>query len=155
MITLLSAALIWTGTSAMAQDGPPPRDPPSTMPTEGQGVINPNDKAAIDAHMGQQVHIQGVIESAEWSRSGKVMNIAFKDSADTKLGVVLFQASQKKFDEAFNGDFAKAIAGAVVRINGKLEEYGGRDEKLKGTPQIILKSPSQVTIMEPATTQKE
>ena len=49
-----------------------------------------------------------------------------------------------------DGDAAAAWTGAKVKVTGKIEEYGGKVESMKGRPQIILQNPEQVTIVEAA-----
>jgi DNA/RNA endonuclease YhcR with UshA esterase domain len=138
--------------NALAQD-------PSTRPSEEASpssdatkteVVDVADTAAVKAMMGKDVILVGTVKVSEWSRSGRVMNIEF-DDGETKLLVVLFERSRESFDKAFGGDVAKALKGAKVRVTGKLEEYGGRDEKMKGRPQVILNRASQLTIVTPAT----
>lgn len=112
-------------------------------------VIAVTDGEAIKAKMGEQVTIEGVIDKAEWSRTGKVMNVSFKDVPQGLL-LVVFEKNKDKFNDAFNGDAAATLTGAKVKVGGKLEEYGGRVESMKGRPQIVLTNPEQVTIVEPA-----
>jgi len=140
LLSLATTAPLW------AQEDRQPI-PPSTQPSDGQGVVNANDEAGLTAAIGKETNVDGVVEKAEWSKSGKVMNIEFKNSQ--LLGAV-FERDSKALNEAFNGDFAKAITGAKVRIKSKLETYGGKDKKLEGRPQIIIKKMYQVTILEPA-----
>jgi hypothetical protein len=78
------------------------------------------------------------------------MNIEFKNAEESRLLAVLFERNRERFDEAFNGDVGKALTGAKVRLTGKLVEYGGKDEKWKGRPQIIIDRATQITITEPA-----
>jgi hypothetical protein len=119
-------------------------------PTTQHTVISASDKKAIDENMGKEVVIVGEIASAAWSGSGKVMNVEFKDADESRLLAVVFERNRERLDEMFNGDLAKALTGAKVRLMGKLQEYGGRDEKWKGRPQIIIDRSSQITIIEPA-----
>ena len=49
------------------------------------GIIDVSDKAAIDAAMGKEVIVEGVIDEARWSRSGKVMNIEFENTEKSRL----------------------------------------------------------------------
>ena len=143
----LIVSLLLAGTAPLwAQDDRQPV-PPSTQPSDGQGVVKADDEAGLKAAIGKEINVDGVVEKAEWSKSGKVMNIEFKDSV--LLGAV-FERDAKALNEAFNGDFAKAITGAKVRIKSKVENYGGKDKKLEGRPQIIIKKVYQVTILEPA-----
>ncbi len=129
-----------------------------TLATRGEDavqtpVVDASDKAAIDANMEKAVIVQGKIALAEWSRSGKVMNIDFADTKETGLIAVIFEKNRKAMDEAFAGDVGKALTGASVRIEGTLRPYGGKAESLKGRPQIIIDRITQITIVEPAATQ--
>ncbi|HRK29949.1 MAG TPA: hypothetical protein PLD59_02640 [Tepidisphaeraceae bacterium] len=116
-------------------------------------VIDASDKATIDANMDKSVIIKGRISLAEWSRSGKVMNIEFENSKESGLLAVIFEKSRKAMDEAFGGDVGKSLTGASVRLEGVLKEYGGRAESMKGRPQIIIDRITQITIVEPPATQ--
>jgi hypothetical protein len=93
-----------------------------------------------------EVVIEAVVESAEWSKSGKVMVIKFKGVEISTLSAILFEGNRKRFDESFNGDFARSITGQTVRFRGQLTGYDGRDKKRAGEPQMILESSSAVTI---------
>ena len=110
---------------------------------EEPAVIDVSDKAAISAAMGKDVIVKGTVSSAEWSASGKVMNISFENTQESGMRAALFQKKKEEFDAAFGGDLAKALTGAKVRISGKLQEF--RDK-----PEIVLNLPSQLTIVEQA-----
>ncbi|MDB5324972.1 MAG: hypothetical protein JWM57_541 [Phycisphaerales bacterium] len=116
-------------------------------------IIQSSDKAALTAAVGTEVTVEGKVESAKWSASGKVCNIKFE--GEPTFVVAVFEKSRGKLDEAFGGDFAKQFSGATLRITGKLAEYGGRDPKYKdaGALQIILSQTGQVTVMSSATSQ--
>jgi hypothetical protein len=118
-------------------------DKPASQPTTDAAVIQANDKDALTANMDKAVVIEGTIDTAAWSSSGKVMKATFKDAADSKLSAIIFVANREKFDTAFSGDIAKALTGAKVRLKGKLKDY-------KGSPEIVLDAPDQVTIVEAA-----
>lgn len=119
-------------------------------PTTRHAVVDATDKAAIAEHMGKRVVIVGQVSTAEWSASGKVMNIDFEGAEESRMLAVVFERNRQRLDEVFNGDLAKALTGAKVRLMGELQEYGGRDERWKGRPQIIIDRSSQITITEPA-----
>ena len=121
----------------------------SEEPTSQPSVIDATDMAALTAAKGQEVVVKGEIESADWSRSGKVMNITFKGS---ELLGAAFEKNRQKLDEAYNGDLAKTLTGAKVRIRAKVQEYGGRVEALKGKLQLIITTPNQITLEEAPTT---
>ncbi|WP_428938450.1 hypothetical protein [Fontivita pretiosa] len=123
--------------------------------TTEPAVIAATDTEALKAAIGSQVVVEGYISKAAWSRSGRVMNIEFLDSV--LLGAV-FERQRAKLDEAFGGDLAAALRDAKVRLKGRLIEYGGYVESLKGRPQIIINDASQITILQPApppTTQQQ
>ena len=113
-------------------------------------MIDVSDKDAIAAAMGEEVIIEGTIQLAEWSRSGKVMNIEFNDASESRLLAVIFERHRADLDPAFGGDVAKTLTGAKVRIKGVLAPYGGRSEAWKGRPQIIITRGEQLTIVERA-----
>jgi DNA/RNA endonuclease YhcR with UshA esterase domain len=119
-------------------------------PTSQPAVIHVSDKDGMTANMNKDVIVEGTISKAEWSRSGAVMNIDFKDAEQTRFLAVIFIRQREKMDTAFGGDVGKTLTGAKVRLKGKLQEYGGRSEAFKGRPQIILNETTQITIVEPA-----
>ena len=121
------------------------QEAPATHPV----VIDVTDKAAVDAATDKDAIVEGVVERAEWSRSGKVMNVEFKGAANGLLAVV-FERHRARLDEQYAGDLAKALAGAKVRIKGTIKPYGGRVASMKGRPQIIIEDGHQITILEKA-----
>ncbi len=106
-------------------------------------AIDASDKAALTAAMDKEVTISGTIKKAEWSQTGKVMNIEF---ADSELIGAVFEKSRAALDKAFDGDAAKKWTGAKVKVTGKLAKYGGKSKKLEGKPQIIISKAEQVNI---------
>jgi hypothetical protein len=105
--------------------------------------VNASDKAALEAAMGKDVVVSGTIRKAEWSATGKVMNVEF---ADSELLAAVFEKSKESVNAAFGGDAAKKWTDAKVKLRGKLEKYGGRSKKLEGRPQIVISKPDQVTV---------
>jgi DNA/RNA endonuclease YhcR with UshA esterase domain len=118
--------------------------------TSQPAVVHVSDKDGMAANMNKEAIVEGTVTKAEWSRSGAVMNIDFKDAEQTRFLAVIFVRQREKMDTAFGGDVGKALTGAKVRLKGKLQEYGGRSEAFKGRPQIILTDTTQITIVEPA-----
>jgi DNA/RNA endonuclease YhcR with UshA esterase domain len=119
---------------------------PATQPTETESlVIDASDKAALDAAMNKEVVVEGVVETAAWSSSGKVMQIRFKDTQESKFLAVVFERKKADFDSAYSGDITKALPGAKVRLRGTIKDF-------KGKPEIVLDVPAQITIVEPPTT---
>jgi DNA/RNA endonuclease YhcR with UshA esterase domain len=123
-------------------------DKPASQPSDSSNstLIKPQDHDAIVANMDKDVAIEGKIDKAEWSKSGKIMIATFDGGAETKLQAVVFVKDREKFDNAFSGDVSKALAGAKVRVTGKLKDY-------KGSPEVVLDKPEQITIVEAAPTE--
>ena len=128
--------------AASAQYGAPAMDP-GPLALE---VVEAKDAARLKALDGHKAIVVGVIDKAEWSDSGAVMQITFKGVPETQFGVAMFERNKKTFDERFNGDFAKAITGATVRFTGDVQPYGGYDDRLKNAMQLLLLNTGQVTI---------
>ncbi len=116
---------------------------------EDSSIIQSTDKAALDAGKGKSVTVMGKVTSAEWSKSGKVLNVEFDN--DTAFVVAAFAKSREKLDAAFGGDIAATLNGAVVKLTGKLDKYGARSAKFQDSAQVIISMPSQVTIVTPST----
>ncbi|MEL7240195.1 MAG: hypothetical protein AAGK78_15160, partial [Planctomycetota bacterium] len=74
----------------------------------------------------------------------------FEDGTDKSFAAAIFAQNREDFDEAFNGDVGEALTGARVRLSGRVQEYGGRSDRYKGRPEIILNDPTQITILKSA-----
>ena len=118
---------------------------------DGAPQIKSTDKDALKAAEGKSVTVTGMVSSAGWSKSGKVLNVKFDN--DTLFIAAAFSKSRDALDKAFGGDFAKALDGATVKLTGKLVKYGGHDDRLTDAEQLIINTPSQVTIVAAATSQ--
>ena len=70
-------------------------------------------KTAIDANMEKPVIVKGKIEKAEWSRSGKVMNIDFADAKESGL-----------LDVATEGAAAAAEVGYIEELEQDVHYFG-------------------------------
>jgi DNA/RNA endonuclease YhcR with UshA esterase domain len=115
------------------------------QPTSKPVLIDVSDKAAVDAAMGKEVELEGVVRSAQWHPKGTVFFVNFEKTDESKVMAVAFEKKREALDQSFAGDVAKALTGARVRIRGKMSEY-------KGKPQVIIDMPSQITILETAPT---
>ncbi len=113
------------------------------------GIVDATDKAAIDAVVNKIATVEGVISSAAWSKTGKVMNIEFKGTESSRFCAVVFVKNRETLDTAFGGDLAKALNGARVRIKGPVKPYASRGSNSPGRPQIVIDKQSQITIVEP------
>ena len=143
---VLGAALMLCARAVRAADAPASSAPsaPSSQPSsQPVVVIDASDKAAIDGSMGKDVIVEGVVDAAAWSKTGKVLSLEFKGASETRFQAVAFEKRKEDLNKAFSGDFAKNIAGARVRIRGKLKDYHGR-------PEITIDKANQVTVIEPA-----
>lgn len=148
--TAAMAALIFGGAtipaSTRAADEKPPAEAPKPEAPKADAAIESTDKAGLEAAVGKQVTVTGKVEKAEWSKSGKVMNVAF--AAESPLLLAVFEKAKDKVNEAFAGDAAKAWTGATVTVTGKLTKYGGKAKEYEGKLQIIVTDPKQVTVAE-------
>ncbi len=108
-------------------------------------AVDATDKAALTAAISKDAVVSGTIKKAQWSSTGKVMNIELENS---DLLAAVFEKNKEAINKAFDGDAAKKWTGAKVKLTGKLERYGGRSKTLEGHPQIVISKPEQVTIEE-------
>jgi hypothetical protein len=136
LIAMMTCLLM---TSAVRADDPPASQPAAS---DDSAIVDVSDKSALDAAMGKDAVVEGVVESAAWSSSGKVMQIRFANSKETKFSAAVFEKRKADFDAAFSGDVTKALPGAKVRIRGSIKDF-------KGRPEIVIDSPAQITIVEP------
>jgi hypothetical protein len=124
---------------------------PTTAPSDA-AVIQATDADAIAQRAGSDVVIEGKVASAEWSKSGKVMDIKFEGVSDDKgFAAVVFDRNREALNGAFGGNLAQSLAGAKVRIKGKLRPYNGKVERMKGRIELTISKPDQITILEPGT----
>lgn len=137
---------------AIAQDS---TSRPASRPVEQEPqdanlpVLSASDTEAILEHEGKHVFVEGKVERAAWSSSGKVMNIRFAGAdPDDGFMAALFEKQRKNFDKAFGGDVTEALTGKTVRLEGVVSTYGGHIEALQDRPEIILNLTSQITIRE-------
>jgi len=126
-------------------------DAPATQPTTQPAAIQASDTDTITAKKGEIVTVEGVVERAEWSKSGKVLNLYFKEAnKDADVMASAFSKNREKLDAAFEGDAAAHWTGAKIRITAKIEPYGGKVESMKNRLQMVIQNPEQVVIVEPA-----
>ncbi len=118
---------------------------------EGPRLVEATDFDTVAANDGKTVILRGKVASAEWSRSGAVLVIQFENA--NKVMAAAFQKSREKLDAAFNGDYAKSLTGAKVRLTGKIQPYGGHDAKFKDGYELVIWDITQTTIIELAATQ--
>ncbi|HTL27880.1 MAG TPA: hypothetical protein VL282_01605 [Tepidisphaeraceae bacterium] len=129
-----AALVLIVGMNLRAADAPA-----ASQPSSAPSILQATDMDGIKAAMNTDATVEGVISSAEWSQSGKVMNIKFKDS---EFRAAAFSRIKDQLDKAFNGDVAKTLTGAKVRLKGKIAEF-------RNNPQIVISQTTQITILEP------
>jgi DNA/RNA endonuclease YhcR with UshA esterase domain len=113
------------------------------QPTSKPVLIDVSDKPALEAAIGKDVEMEGVVSKAEWNEKGSVFFINFENTQDSRALAVAFEKRREALEKSFAGDLSKALTGAKVRIRGTLKDY-------KGRPEVIIDMPSQITILEMA-----
>jgi DNA/RNA endonuclease YhcR with UshA esterase domain len=115
---------------------------PATQPASTQpAVLTVGDEAAIKAAMtsDKEITITGVVDTAEWSKSGKVFRMTFVNG-QVGFQAVVFKQDSTAFAKEYP-DLAKAFAGKRLTISGKVVDY-------KGSAEIVLKTPKQIVKVE-------
>ncbi|HQY87764.1 MAG TPA: hypothetical protein PK402_03845 [Tepidisphaeraceae bacterium] len=115
-------------------------------------AIDAKDTAALKAAIGKRVVVSGHVWSAQWSSSGKVLNIEFSGAGEAGFVAVAFDKNRKALDATFGGDVAKALMDKDVQLRGQLEESRAKTKQYAGRPQIVITEPGQITIQQPTTT---
>jgi DNA/RNA endonuclease YhcR with UshA esterase domain len=113
-------------------------------PTSRPAPISASNKSDLDANKGKTVTIQGTISQAAWSKTGRVLILKFANTDDSGFTAVVFSNDKDAFNKAFDGDAAKSLTNANVKITGKLTAFHDK-------PQIVLNKPSQLTLDKPST----
>lgn len=101
-------------------------------PVKAQGVISWKDAAK---YYGQNKIVEGKVVATY--NSGKACFLNFHSNWKKYFTVVIFRSDFYKFPESPEDCYK----GKKVRVSGKIKEYQGK-------PEIILKSPSQIKIIE-------
>jgi DNA/RNA endonuclease YhcR with UshA esterase domain len=138
MLTLVLSLLLLAPPDASAAPTTAPTSAPSSQPS---GLITVGDEAAIKAAMtsDKDVTITGVVDTAEWSKSGKVFRVTFVNG-QVGFQAVVFKQDSAAFAKEYP-DLAKAFAGKRLTISGKVVDY-------KGSAEIVLKTPKQIVKVE-------
>ena len=109
-------------------------------------VLDATDAAGLKAAVGKMAVVSGTVESAAWSKSGKVCVIRFAGVDRDGFQAVIFERDKKDMDEAFAGDVAATLTGKTVKIRGPVQQYAGQQASQEGRPEIVVKSDSQITV---------
>lgn len=126
--------------TALPTSAPPPTVAATTpLPP---GVVSANDMAGLQALAKKRVEttVEGVVELAEMSPSGKIVRIYFRgNDTNSAFYVGYFDKLYTPMADKFGKD-SKGLEGKKIHIKGAVKIY-------QGTPNIILDSPDQVTIV--------
>jgi DNA/RNA endonuclease YhcR with UshA esterase domain len=107
--------------------------------TDKPPILDAENTPEIQKAMGKEVYIDGTILEAFWVH-GKVLMLTFREEKEGFIAVS-FKKHREELDEAFEGDIAKTLKGKSVRIQGVIEEY-------KYRPQIVIKDPKQIEVIQ-------
>ena len=138
-----------TGTPAISSLEQVTNSPAATnetphQPSAAPGTLRASDSEAIKSAVHKNVRLEGTVQSAEWSPSGAVMSIQFKDAGDQGLFAVIFKKDAESIKAGIGGDAAEILVGKSVQLLGNLTIYRGR-------PQIIVTNASQIILTSGAT----
>ena len=131
------------GTAAEA----PAADAGADAGTAKMEVLEATDAAGLRAAVGKMAVVSGKVESAAWSRSGKVCSIRFEGVDRDGFQAVVFDADRKKLDAAYAGDLAATLAGKTVKVRGVVQAYAGQQGSQEGRPEVVVRNDSQITIV--------
>jgi DNA/RNA endonuclease YhcR with UshA esterase domain len=115
-------------------------EPVQKAPTTQPVAVSLSDQKALDASMGKDVVVEGLVSEAAWSASGRVFLIKFTEGETTDFQGALFVKYRETMEKAFKGDLSNAFEGAKIRISGKLQTY-------REHPEILIDDPKQITIV--------
>jgi len=113
---------------------------PQTAPTTQPVLVSLADKQALAASMGKDVVVEGTVSDAQWSTSGKVFLVKFKEGEATRFQGAVFSKFREAMEKSFHGDLSNAFEGARIRISGKLQTY-------REHPEILIDDPKQITVL--------
>jgi hypothetical protein len=99
-------------------------------------ILQAVDQAALEAKLGSEVVVEGVIKAVGKTPTG---TITFLNFGDRKTGFVaiIFQKAYASFPDGFDG-----YANQKVRVRGTLEKYQDRQVQLQ------LTTPDQIEVVQ-------
>jgi hypothetical protein len=122
LLALLLAGAVRAGESA--EEGAP--EPPASTPATAEvPVLQCEDLASMESHVGNEVVIEGVVQSIG---TGPNDGITFLNFGDRRSGFValIFRQAYDKFPEGFD-----QYGQQRVRVRGTLEKYRDRQIQIK------------------------
>jgi hypothetical protein len=121
---------------AVAKDRSRRKSRPKPLPTSKAARPAAIGWQAAGEHVGQRCTVEGQIVEANYNRNRTICFLRFSDKPDGFVGVIF----QEHF-EAFGGNPAGRYEGRRVRLGGEVSRF-------RDTPQMILRSPDQVELLD-------
>jgi DNA/RNA endonuclease YhcR with UshA esterase domain len=97
--------------------------------------------------MGKEAVVSGTVESAKWTKTGKTLQVKFKDAPED-FRVVAYGQNRAELDKAFEGDIAKNLEGKRVEVTGKVRKYPGKVESWKKFTEVQVRKPEQIKVVD-------
>ena len=134
----LGIATIAAPTLATAADKTPATKPTTRASATSQPAqLDITSHDAIEAAVDKNVYFTATVEKAAWTRSGKTLQIHFKDAPPDFRGIS-YENYRKDLDKAFGGDAATNLEGKQVEVHGTLKRYTGSIDAWKGMTQVAI-----------------
>lgn len=111
---------------------------PTTAPAGT--VLDATDTARITAASGKPVIVEGVVQRAAWSKSGKVMTVQFAGAGAGGFQAAVFAKHKAELDAAFGGDVAAGLSGKRIRVQGTVQMFHDH-------PEIAVDRAAQITVI--------
>jgi hypothetical protein len=134
LLILIGILLVGLAVHVQAEDSP------TTAPTSQPSVISAGDKETLDANIDKDATVEGTVSDANWTPSGKVFLIKFKDAETSEFAGAIFSKNKDLMEKALGGDLTPALGGAKVQLHGKIHTFHDH-------PEIIIDKPEQITIL--------
>ena len=114
--------------------------PAPNVPTDLPGVLAAHDAASITAAVGKNATVRGKISQVGQTKTASVTFINFEGNARGQLVVIVKKEHLATLSAAFGGSL-ESLVGKTVEIRGEVILY-------KDTPEIDLRSPADLRIVE-------
>jgi DNA/RNA endonuclease YhcR with UshA esterase domain len=161
VLAAVVAMVVGVGTVAVrgAEEEKKPATPaapaaPAAPADEAPVRVDVTKKEQIEGAMDKQAVVVGTVESAKWTKSGKTLQVKFKDGPDD-FRVVGYGKNKEELDKAFDGDIAKNLEGKEVEVTGKVRKYPGSVETWKKYTEVVVTKPEQIKVTSKAGDEKK
>ncbi|MGF1633369.1 MAG: hypothetical protein ACFCVE_05910 [Phycisphaerae bacterium] len=124
--------------------------PPATQPADAEALplIAATDEAALKEAVGKDARVWGTVRQAEWSESGKVMNVEFEGNEDSRFMVSTFARQRAELDEAFGGSLATFLQGKLIEVSGPVKTFRGPVNGVRDRIEIVIREPGQIKVLQ-------